>query len=119
MARMLGIGAVILAAAMLSISSAAAATPKLVGTVGPSYTIKLTKAGKKVTTLKAGTYTFVINDKSSSHSYGLDGPNGFAKDFTSVSFKGTKTFTVTLKKGTYKFYCSAHEDQMFGHFKVT
>src|SRR4030081_1455335 len=70
-----------------------ASTPKLTGTVGPGYTITLTQGGKKVTKLKAGTYTFVINDKSSMHSFGLDGPNGFAKDFTSVSFKGTKTFT--------------------------
>ena len=50
-----------------------------------------------MTKLKAGKYTFVINDKASIHNYGLDGPNGFAKDFTSVSFKGTKTFTLTLK----------------------
>ena len=99
--------------------SSQAMTPKLIGTVGPGFTIKLTSAGKKVTTLKAGSYTFVINDKSSSHSYGLDGPNGFAKDFTSVSFQGTKTFTLKLKKGKYKYYCSPHESSMFGFFTVT
>jgi hypothetical protein len=27
--------------------------------------------------------------------------------------------TVTLKKGSWKFYCSIHEPQMFGFFKVT
>ena len=54
-------------------------TPKLIGTVGPGYTITLTKSGKKVTKLKAGKYTFVISDKASIHSYSLDGPNGFAK----------------------------------------
>jgi len=100
-------------------SAALAATPKLTGTVGPGYTITLTNAGKKITKLKVGTYTFVINDKSSMHSYGLDGPNKFAKDFTSVSFKGTKTFTLTLKAGKYKFYCSAHESNMFGNFTVS
>ena len=103
----------------LTAASSLAAAPKLVGTVGPGYTITLTMAGKKVTKLKAGTYTFAINDKSSSHSYGLDGPHGFAKDFTSVSFTGTKTFTLTLKKGKYKYYCSAHEPSMFGYFSVT
>ena len=72
-----------------------------------------------MTKLKAGKYTFVISDKSSIHSYGLDGPNGFAKDFTSVSFKGTKTFTITLKKGKYKFYCQPHESTMFGNFTVS
>ena len=104
---------------LVLVASASAATPKLTGTVGPGYTITLTKAGKKVTKLKAGKYTFVINDKASIHSYGLDGPNGFAKDFTSVSFKGTKTITVTLKKGKYKFYCQPHESTMFGNFTVS
>ena len=100
-------------------SASFASTPKLTGTVGPGYTITLTQGGKKVTKLKAGTYTFVINDKSSMHSFGLDGPNGFAKDFTSVSFKGTKTFTVRLKAGKYKYYCKPHEPKMFGNFTVS
>ena len=53
------------------------------------------------------------------HSYGLDGPNGFAKDFTSVSFKGSKTFTLNLKAGKYKYYCTPHESSMFGNFTVS
>jgi plastocyanin len=105
-------------AALIVVSSAAAAAPKLVGTVGPSFTITLTQGGKKVTTLKAGKYIFVINDRASIHSYGLDGPNGFAKDFTSVPFKGTKTFALTLERGTYKYYCQPHESSMFGNFRV-
>ena len=113
----LGLAAVALG--VLAIAPAQAAAPRLVGTVGPGYTIKLTKGGTKVTKLKSGRYTFVINDKSSMHSYGLDGPNGFAKDFTSVSFKGTKTIAVTLKKGKYKFYCQPHESFMFGNFTVS
>ncbi len=100
-------------------SASFAATPRLTGTVGPGYTITLTSGGKKVTKLKAGKYTFVITDKSSMHSYGLDGPNGFAKDFTSVSFKGTKTFTLTLKAGKYKYYCTPHESSMFGNFTAS
>lgn len=119
MKRILVVGAVALASSLLAVSSAAAAVPKLVGTVGPGFTITLTQGGKKVTTLKAGKYTFVINDKSSSHSYGLDGPKGFAKDFTSVAFKGTKTLTLTLKAGKYKYYCTPHESSMFGNFSVS
>src|SRR5512144_1046913 len=105
---------VALVAVVVSVTatSSVAAPAKLVGTVGPGFAITLTQGGKKVTKLKAGKYTFVINDKSSMHSYGLDGPNGFAKDFTSVSFKGTKTFTLTLKKGKYKYYCTPHESFM-------
>jgi plastocyanin len=100
-------------------SASLASTPKLSGTVGPGFTITLTQGGKKVKNLKAGTYMFVINDRSSMHSYGLDGPKGFAKDFTSVSFKGTKTFTVQLKVGKYKYYCTPHESTMFGNFTVS
>jgi hypothetical protein len=107
------------ALALVLVPVAPASTPKLTGTVGPSFTIKLTQGGKKVTKLKAGTYTFVITDKSPMHSYGLDGPNGFAKDFTSVGFTGTKTFTVTLTAGKYKYYCQPHERSMFGNFTVS
>jgi plastocyanin len=117
--RLAALAALILAALALGASSALAAAPKLTGTVGPGFSITLTQGGKKVTSLKAGTYTFVIGDKSPIHSFGLDGPGGFAKDFTSVSFTGTKTFTLTLKKGTYKYYCSPHESSMFGKFTVS
>jgi plastocyanin len=96
-----------------------AATPTLVGTVGPGYTIHLTQGGKAVKTLKAGTYKFVIQDKASIHAFSMDGPNGFAKDFTKVSFVGTKTVVVKLKAGKYKYYCPPHESMMFGHFTVT
>ena len=118
MAKLITIGA---GAALLLVlvSSAWASTPKLVGTVGPGYTITLTTSGKKVTKLKAGKYTFVISDRASIHNYNLDGPHGFAKTFTSVPFKGTKTITLTLKAGKYKFYCEPHESIMFGNFTVT
>jgi plastocyanin len=38
---------------------------------------------------------------------------------TSVGATGNKTFTVTLKKGTYKFVCDPHASAMKGSFKVT
>jgi plastocyanin len=94
------------------------AAPTLVGTVGPGFTINLKQAGKSVKTLKAGTYKFVIHDKASIHSFAMDGPNGFEKDFTKVPFVGTKTVTVKLKAGKYKFYCPPHESSMFGKFTV-
>ncbi len=88
------------------------------GTDGPGFTIKFTKGGKKVTRLKVGSYKFVISDKSAMHSFNLDGPHGFAHDFTTVPFVGKKSATLKLKKGKYKFYCKAHEATMFGHFTV-
>jgi hypothetical protein len=98
--------------------SRAEASPTLSGTVGPSFTITLTKSGKLVKTLKAGSYQFVINDRSNFHGYSLDGPHGFAKDFTKIPFVGKKTFVVKLKAGKYKYYCPNHESTMFAHFTV-
>ena len=88
-------------------------------TDGPGYTITLKKNGKLVKTLKAGSYKFVVSDKSSIHGFSLDGPHGFAKDFTAIRFTGSKTATLTLKAGKYKYYCPNHESTMFGHFTVT
>jgi hypothetical protein len=107
----------VLAGSALSHSSA---TPKLVGTVGQGgFHITLTKGGKVVKTLTHGSYTFVIHDKSSIHAFSLDGPHGFAHDFTKIPFVGTKTATIRLKAGRYKYYCPNHESIMFGHFRVT
>jgi hypothetical protein len=61
---------------------------------------------------------FVINDKSSFHGYSLDGPHGFAKDFTKIPFVGRKTFLLNLKAGKHKYYCPNHESTMFAHFTV-
>jgi plastocyanin len=118
--KLLALGVLIVAAAALSTAAFArhGATTKLVGTVGPGYTINLTAGGKKLDRLKAGTYTLTIHDKASIHSWSLDGPHGYAKDFTKVPFIGTKTFTVKLKAGKYKYYCPPHESMMFGHFTV-
>jgi plastocyanin len=118
--RLIAVGVVVVATAALAATALAqhAATPKLVGTVGPSYTINLTVGGKKVSKLKAGTYALVIHDRGSIHAWSLDGPNGFAKDLTTVPFVGTKTVTLKLKAGKYKYYCPPHEAMMFGHFTV-
>jgi len=100
--------------------SRAEATPKLVGTVGPSFTIKLTKGGTKVTSLKAGTYLFVIRDKAAIHQFTIEREKGgkFEKALTSVSFVGTKTVKVKLGAGKWKYYCKPHESIMHGFFTV-
>ena len=93
-----------------------AATTKLVASVGPSTTITLTKGGRKVSSLKPGAYAITINDKSSNHNFHLTGPGVNKK--TTVTFKGTKTWTVTLKKGTYRYVCDPHSSFMKGSFRV-
>jgi plastocyanin len=118
--RLLAVCVVVAAAAALTATAFArhASTLTLVGTVGPGYTINLTVGGQKLVRLKAGAYKFVLHDRASSHAWSLDGPNGFAKDLTAVPFVGTKTVTLTLKAGKYKYYCPPHEAMMFGHFTV-
>src|SRR5687768_10434480 len=105
-----------LASVALVASSAQAASIKLVAIVGPGFNITLTKAGKKVTTLKPGSYTITVNDRSNIHNFRLRG-KGLNKT-TSIGGKGTFTWTVTLKPGTYTFICDPHPTTMKGTFKV-
>ena len=103
----------------LAVPAVAPAAPqKLVGTVGPGFTIALkTAAGKRVTTLKPGTYSVVITDKSDDHNFSLSGP-GLNKQFTGVEFVGTKRVTLRVKAGRYSFVCTPHADEMHGGFTV-
>jgi plastocyanin len=73
-----------------------------------------------VKTLKAGKYTFVIHDRSPLHNFTLEQEKGgkFEKHLTGTGFSGTKTVTVTLKAGKWKYYCSIHQASMFGFFTV-
>jgi Copper binding proteins, plastocyanin/azurin family len=87
------------------------------GTTGPGFTITLKKAGKRVTTLKPGRYTITVSDKSSSHDFVLSGP-GVSKRITGVGFVGTKSATVTLKRGKYTYFCTPHKSFMKGSFTV-
>ena len=104
--------------AAIAVPVALAGTPTLNGTVGPGYTITLTKSGKKVTKLKAGTYVFKIADKSGIHNFHLTGPGGVNKK-TSVGRQGTTTWKLKLRKGTYKYVCDPHKSFMKGSFKVS
>jgi plastocyanin len=111
------LGLMAIALAALVIAPAQAATPKLVGTVGPGFTITLKKSGTKVAKLKAGRYTIAINDLSSIHNFHLSGPGVNKK--TSVAGTGKSTWTVTLQKGkTYRFVCDPHRTIMKGSFKT-
>jgi hypothetical protein len=107
----------LLAFALVVVASASAATPTLNASDGPGFTITLKKGGKKVTSLKAGKYKIVVKDLSNLHNFHLTGPGVNKK--TGVGATGTSTWTVTLKKGTYKFICDPHAAIMKGSFKVT
>ena len=105
----------VLAAALIVSAIAAlpvlAATPKFNGTVGPGFTISM---AKKPT--KAGKIKLVVSDKSSIHNFHLKGPGVNVK--TTVPGTGSKSFTVTLKKGKYTFLCDPHPTTMKGSFTI-
>jgi plastocyanin len=110
--------AVVAAALAASLAGTSAAAPaQLVGTVGPGETIGLKSKGKKLTRVKPGQYRFVIRDRSDEHDFRLVGP-GTSKLLTGVGFVGTKSVLVKLKKGTYRFFCAPHADDMHGRFTV-
>ena len=75
--------------------------------------------GEDAKTVPAGMYTLKVEDKSDIHNFHLMGP-GVDDVVTDVSFKGDKTVTVTLQKGTYTYQCDPHASSgMKGTFEVT
>ena len=117
MSRIVLVLAAACVALVLTASVSAMSVPKLTGTVGPGFTITLKKGTSKVTRLKPGKYTIVVKDLASKHNFHLKGPGVDKK--TSTPGKGTKTWTVTLKKGTYRYVCVPHASVMKASFKVT
>jgi plastocyanin len=102
-------------ATTLTVASGASATTtaaKLGATDGPGFTISM--SAKSV---RHGTYVITIRDRSAIHNFHLVGP-GLNKK-TSVAAVKTYTWTVTLKKGTYRFVCDPHASIMHGVLKVT
>lgn len=95
------------------------ASGTLEGETGPGFEIEVKQNGEDAESVKAGTYTLKVEDKSASHNFHLIGP-GVDKVVTDVGFVGDKTVTVTLKKGTYTYQCDPHASSgMKGTFEVT
>ena len=88
-------------------------------TVGPGFTISLTKNGSRVVRLKPGLYRITVSDRSGIHNFKLEKSGGaFERTLTSVGFKGIRTMTVRLTAGRWEYYCTPHERSMKGHFTV-
>ena len=97
----------------------ASASGTLEGETGPGFEIEVKQNGEDAESVKAGTYTLKVEDKSDAHNFHLIGP-GVDKVVTEVPFVGDKTVTVTLKKGTYTYQCDPHASSgMKGTFEVT
>ncbi|MDQ3066366.1 MAG: plastocyanin/azurin family copper-binding protein [Actinomycetota bacterium] len=83
------------------------------GTVGPGFDISLDGTDGLV----AGSYTLVVNDRSSAHNFHLIGPDGGDLS-TDVAAEGEQSFEVVLKAGEYRFLCDPHASSMNGSFTV-
>ena len=90
-----------------AVGSATLPTPpppptRLIATVGPRNTISLrTATGARVQMLNAGAYVITVRDRSRTHNFRLVGPN--VRRATSARFRGTVTWRLTLRAGTYGF----------------
>lgn len=77
--------------------------PKLLATVGPKATISLRNAaGTLLRTVKAGTYSIVVRDRTKAHNFHLVGKGVNRK--SGVAATGTTTWTVKLQAGLLRFY---------------
>jgi hypothetical protein len=89
-------------------------------TSGPGFTIALkTSAGKSVKSMKTGTYTVVVRDRSPIHNAHIVAP-GYNRLTKPLSYTGTQTWKVKLAKaGTLRFLCDPHVLQgMKGSAKI-
>jgi plastocyanin len=117
MSRIAILAAGLVAVLAFAAPSGAMGPTKLKGTVGPGFTIVLKKGTTKVKTLKPGKYSITVADKSTIHNFHLRGP-GVNKVITATAFMGSKTVTVTLKRGKYTYVCDPHATAMKGSFTV-
>jgi plastocyanin len=123
MTRMIAIGAALAAAgAALALTGVAGGRTNMTAlraTVGPGFTISLTRNCARVVRLKPGLYRITVADRSVIHNFKLEKSGGaFERALTSVGFRGLRTMTVRLTTGRWEYYCAPHEQSMKGHFTV-
>jgi hypothetical protein len=98
-------------------ATAPAQAVKLVGTVGPGFSILLEYPdGRTVTQLDPGSYEITVRDLSEEHNFHLTGPG--VDQFTGVETTGTVTWNVTFREGRYTIVCDPHPSQMVRVFPV-
>jgi hypothetical protein len=91
--------------------------PKLLATVGPKATISLRSAsGAPIKSVKAGTYSIVVRDRSKAHNFHLVGVGVNKK--SSVAAVGTTTWKLKLSKGALRFYSDKAPTTVKGSIKV-
>jgi hypothetical protein len=101
----------VFAAVALAVAPAALAADELIGTVGPDFSISLTRpGGGDALQLAPGEYTITVNDRSPDHNFALFGPG--VNMATDVAGSGTFTWNVNLAEGRYTIVCQPHSVEM-------
>jgi hypothetical protein len=75
--------------------------------------VSLTRNGKKVASLKAGRYTFFVDDESKTRGFSVQGLTKTAVAVTSRKFTGTKDVTIALKPGRWSFFAPGANRHVF------
>lgn len=111
---------IVLALAGTGTSATAKGNFQLKGQVYGDSTFKIemkNAAGRKLKTVKAGTYRIKIEDKATIHNFRLKGPG--VNKATSIGGRTETTWRVRLRPGKYTFQCDPHASTMRGSFRVT
>ena len=66
--------------------------------------LSLTRQGKTVAKLKAGRYTFFVDDESKTRGFSVQQLHKQAVTITTATFKGTHDLTLALKPGQWFFF---------------
>jgi plastocyanin len=116
--RLRGLVALAAAAAFILAPSGApsvADNPRLLATVGPGFTIRLTHPdGSAVTKVDPGVYDISVRDLDGEHNFHLSGQG--VNEFTDVEELVNVTWTVTFAEARYTFVCDPHASDMRGEF---
>ncbi len=90
-------------------SNAITAKARLVLTSGPAQVITLrTRTGTAVKTVKRGTYTVTVRDRSAVHNAHIVAP-GYKRKTSPLTYQGTQVWKVKLARlGTLRFLCDPH-----------
>jgi hypothetical protein len=94
------------------------ATPKLFATVGPKSAISLKSAsGATLRSVKAGTYSITVRDRSALHNFHLVGKGVNRRSGRAGT--GTLTWKLTLSAGPLRFFSDRSPKTVKGSVKVT
>ena len=89
----------------------------LTARVGPGFAVSVKTAyGQPLTALRAGTYTVAVTDSSTRESFHLAGPR--TNRATKVRWRGTVSWPLTLRPGTYTYRSDRKGSTVRGRFVV-